>query len=199
MLASFDTGYWTYYALPRDYSPISTTRHYVVQLLTKLAPRGSALRRRVEAVRDVQDAAAGVQARHGGRRARFASGSRSRRPSRSRPPPVRHAGFRSATGGTRSRGRNRSGPGSTPSSSAPSTAPATSRRSRRCRSCAPSRPRRRRRRPARPLPSERLRPPSSSVQGSTIQARARWPRSWGCGRFGSGSPGPLPPPCRIPA
>ena len=37
MLASFDTGYWTYYALPRDYSDLDY-QTYVVQLLTKLAP-----------------------------------------------------------------------------------------------------------------------------------------------------------------
>ena len=36
-LASFDTGYWTYYALPRDYSDLDY-QTYVVQLLTKLAP-----------------------------------------------------------------------------------------------------------------------------------------------------------------
>ena len=36
MLASFDTGYWTYYALPRDYSDLDY-QQYVVQLLTKLA------------------------------------------------------------------------------------------------------------------------------------------------------------------
>ena len=36
MLARFDTGYWTYYALPRDYSDLDY-QQYVVQLLTKLA------------------------------------------------------------------------------------------------------------------------------------------------------------------
>jgi hypothetical protein len=36
-LARFDTGYWTYYALPRDYSDLDY-QQYVVQLLTKLAP-----------------------------------------------------------------------------------------------------------------------------------------------------------------
>jgi D-glucuronyl C5-epimerase C-terminus len=36
-LARFDTGYWTYYALPRDYSDLEY-QQYVVQLLTKLAP-----------------------------------------------------------------------------------------------------------------------------------------------------------------
>ena len=34
---SFDTGYWTYYALPRDYSDLDY-QTFVVQLLTKLAP-----------------------------------------------------------------------------------------------------------------------------------------------------------------
>jgi len=36
-LSRFDTGYWTYYALPRDYSDLDY-QQYVVQLLTKLAP-----------------------------------------------------------------------------------------------------------------------------------------------------------------
>ncbi len=37
MLGRFDTGYWTYYALPRDYSDLDY-QTYVVQLLAKLAP-----------------------------------------------------------------------------------------------------------------------------------------------------------------
>jgi D-glucuronyl C5-epimerase C-terminus len=37
MLLRFDTGFWTYYALPRDYSDLEY-QQYVVQLLTKLAP-----------------------------------------------------------------------------------------------------------------------------------------------------------------
>ena len=36
-LPQFDTGYWTYYALPRDPSPLDY-QQYVVQLLKKLAP-----------------------------------------------------------------------------------------------------------------------------------------------------------------
>jgi len=36
-LPRFDTGYWTYYALPYDWSPLDYQR-YVVQLLKKLAP-----------------------------------------------------------------------------------------------------------------------------------------------------------------
>ena len=36
-LPSFDTGYWTYYSLPREPSPLDY-QQYVVQLLKKLAP-----------------------------------------------------------------------------------------------------------------------------------------------------------------
>lgn len=36
-LAKFDTGYWTYYALPHDPSPVDY-QEYVVQLLKKLSP-----------------------------------------------------------------------------------------------------------------------------------------------------------------
>ena len=36
-LSSFDTGYWTYYSLPREASPLDY-QQYVVQLLKKLAP-----------------------------------------------------------------------------------------------------------------------------------------------------------------
>jgi len=37
-LLRFDTGYWTYYALPRDPSPVDY-QQYVVQLLQRLAPQ----------------------------------------------------------------------------------------------------------------------------------------------------------------
>ena len=37
MLPSFDTGYWTYYSLPHEASPLDY-QQYVVQLLKKLAP-----------------------------------------------------------------------------------------------------------------------------------------------------------------
>ena len=36
-LPSFDTGYWTYYSLPHEPSPLDY-QQYVVQLLKKLAP-----------------------------------------------------------------------------------------------------------------------------------------------------------------
>ena len=36
-LARFDSGYWSYYALPGDWSPLDY-QQYVVQLLKRLAP-----------------------------------------------------------------------------------------------------------------------------------------------------------------
>jgi hypothetical protein len=50
-LPRFDTGYWTYYALPNDPSPVDY-QQYVVQLLAKLAPsdpRFAAARTRIAA------------------------------------------------------------------------------------------------------------------------------------------------------
>ena len=49
-LPSFDTGYWTYYSLPREPSPLDY-QQFVVQLLKKLAPSRPTLRRRGDEVR----------------------------------------------------------------------------------------------------------------------------------------------------
>ena len=80
-LASFDTGYWTYYALPRDYSDLDY-QTYVVQLLTKLAPDdprfADASKRFARTRRNPRPSSSARPAW-----ARCASGSRSRRPSRS--------------------------------------------------------------------------------------------------------------------
>ncbi len=98
-LPKFDTGYWTYYSLPHEPSPLDY-QQYVVQLLAKLAPtdprfaaaraRGSPHTRSSRPRSWSRTAASG----------RCASGSRSRQRSRSSRPPVRRAACRSRAAGS---------------------------------------------------------------------------------------------------
>ena len=79
MLPRFDTGYWTYYSLPRD--AVDAALPEVRRASPQPALDGRRpLRRRGEALRRLRAAAAGLPARAGAARARFASGSRSLRP-----------------------------------------------------------------------------------------------------------------------
>ena len=61
-LPSFDTGYWTYYSLPREASPLDY-QQYVVQLLKKLAPTDPRFADAAAQVRRLPAPAARVPAR----------------------------------------------------------------------------------------------------------------------------------------
>ena len=69
-LPKFDTGYWTYYSLPHEPSPLDY-QQYVVQLLAKLAPTDPRFAAARDADRRVREAAARVHGRE--RRARDAA------------------------------------------------------------------------------------------------------------------------------
>ena len=58
-LPRFDTGYWTYYSLAHDPSPLDY-QQYVVQLLAKLCTGGRTVRGRPRAHRRICEAASGV-------------------------------------------------------------------------------------------------------------------------------------------
>ena len=197
MLGSFDTGYWTYYALPRDYSDLDY-QTYVVQLLTKLAPedpRFADASKRFATYKTQPPAfklgTAGVgQVRFWLSKPSTVSVTSAAGPSRRLSlgdgwhtlawPEPKRPGIYAVKLSAVDRAGNQSAFEALPivRAVAPATAPAATRATTAVRAA---------------------RPPSSSVQASTIPARARWPRSWGCARCGSGSPGPLPRPCRIPA
>ena len=78
LLPAFDTGYWTYYALPGRVSPL-LYQDYVVDLLKKLSPVDPRFRAAADRFASYRASAARLPARRAAGSTSCASGSRSRR------------------------------------------------------------------------------------------------------------------------
>ena len=194
----FDSGYWTYYALPGDWSPLDY-QQYVVQLLKRLAPtdarfasaatRFAAYAKQPPAfkVDDRRPRLAALLALEAGDR----DGDDRRR--------ARPSASRSRAAGTRSAGRSRSAQASTRCTSAPSTGRATAPRSTRCRSCASPRRLRSRSAARRTAAARAAGPPPLAVGAGIADPSAGVGRcsQRACGSFASASRGRPEPPRRI--
>ena len=124
-LPSFNTGYWSYYALPDDLSPLSY-QAYVVQLLQTLARKDDRFAAAATDVRRLRLERPLVQARRCRASAPSPSGSRSPPRSASRRSAASEAS-RSAAAGTPSRSPFPRAPASSRSRSTPPTGPETAR------------------------------------------------------------------------
>ena len=187
-LSKFDTGYWTYYSLPHEPSPLDY-QQYVVQLLKRLGPtdaRFADAATRFDAYAHQPPAFKLANAGLGTLRFWLSKPATVTVDDGGRPVQARVARRRLAQP---RRGRSRPAPGSTRSTSARSTGRATARRSTRCRSCARP-PRAAKPKAARRLGAAAATPSVAVGAGLDDPSQARPRRSSACVSCASASRGP---------